>query len=96
MADFATHHDLDQAFEMLLGDLSESWASADIAYVHDIVSHGEYHDALENLIALGNNGRQTFSPDQLGRLEALARNIGTSVSALQAALHHRRGPVTAD
>ncbi len=95
MAELAAHHDLDQAFEMLLADLSESWASADIAYVRDIVSHGEYHDALENLIALDDNSRQTFNPDQLGRVEALARNIGTSVSALQAALHHRRGPVTA-
>lgn len=45
--------DFELAFTKLLSDLSETWAQCDIDYIQNIISHAEYGDALENIIAIG-------------------------------------------
>ncbi len=48
----------------------------DISYVQDEVGHGEYGDALENLIALGLRNGHGFGVGQARRMEALAMVLG--------------------
>jgi hypothetical protein len=55
---FRTLQELNFDFAKLLADLSQTWTTRDIAYVQDIVSHAEYGEALENLVAIGQrNGK---------------------------------------
>jgi hypothetical protein len=59
-------------FTSLLEELGQVWARQDIAYVSDEVTHGEYGDALENLIAIGLRNGKGFVPPQVAQIEALA------------------------
>jgi len=76
VTDFASYQNLDFAFAQLLADLSKTWAMRDVAYIQDIVSHAEYADALENLIAIGQGNGRSFSPDHLGRIAELSKIMG--------------------
>ena len=51
--DLAHSDYLQRAFTSLLGELGHLWPKQDVDYVSDEVGHGEYGDALENLIAIG-------------------------------------------
>jgi hypothetical protein len=46
------HVSIEKIFLLLLSIGSEKWAPEDIDYVKEIVKHGEYEDALQNLIAI--------------------------------------------
>jgi hypothetical protein len=82
MTDFAPYQKLDFAFASLLADLSETWAARDIAYVQEIVSHAEYGEALENLVAIGQRDGKAFSPDQLRRISVIGSAMGVEQSSL--------------
>ena len=73
MADLAHYDRLEQAFDALLQDLLPAWPmEKDVAYVREEVGHGEYGDALENLIAVGLSNGVGFSSSQVQQVEALA------------------------
>ena len=76
------HRDEDFAFASLLADLSKTWPARDIAYVQDIVSHAEYGEALENLVAIGQRNGEGFSPDQLRRISVIGAAMGMEQSSL--------------
>ena len=63
----------------LLANLSATWPIEDTTYVRELVDHGEYAEALDELIATGLQGRK-FSSDQAQRIRALASvmNMGGS------------------
>lgn len=46
------HASIEKLFLSLLSIGSEKWSPEDISYVKEIVVHGEYEDALQNLIAI--------------------------------------------
>jgi hypothetical protein len=89
MTDFAPYQKLNFAFASLLADLSKTWPARDIAYVQDIVSHAEYGEALENLVAIGQRNGKGFSPDQLRQISAIATAMGMEQSSLP---KHPEGP----
>ena len=73
MADLAHYDRLEQAFDALLQDLLPAWPTEkDVGYVREEVGHGEYGDALENLIAVGLSNGVGFSSSQVQQVEALA------------------------
>ena len=89
MTDFAPHQKRAFAFNQLLADLSETWSIADIADVCDIVTHAEYGEALENLIALGVSNGTEFDRGLIQRLEGIAAPMGMNVESLvNGAQHH--------
>jgi hypothetical protein len=86
MADLAPYDRLQRALGDLLQDLSAAWPKQDLDYVREEVGHGEYADALENLIALGLRNGAGFSPDQVRQVEALAAAMGIEGSTFLAQL----------
>lgn len=80
MADFAHLDRLRQNFTSLLRTLAATWPEQDIAYVREEIGHGEFGDALENLIALGLRNGQGFSLDHERRIEDLAAAMGMTES----------------
>ena len=77
----AAHYDrLQRGFDNLLQDLSTVWPKQDLDYVREETGHGEYSDALENLIAMGLQNGMGLSPDQAGQAEALAVAMGMEAS----------------
>jgi len=88
------HYDrLQQAFDNLLKDLSTVWPKQDLDYVCEEVGHGEYSDALENLIALGLRNSVGFSPAQARQAEALAVAMGMETSSFLTQLRKAIGKV---
>ena len=75
MLDFARVERMNQAFSVLLQELSATWPKKDIDYVDEEVGHREYEDALENLIALGLQNGKGFTSDQVFKIERLAEAI---------------------
>jgi hypothetical protein len=86
MADLAHYDRLQRALGDLLQDLSAAWPKQDLDYIREEVGHGEYGDALENLIALGLRNGTGFSPDQVRQVEALAAAMGMEGSTFLAQL----------
>jgi hypothetical protein len=86
MADLAHYDRLQRAFDDLLQNLCTAWPKQDLDYVREEVGHGEYGDALENLIALGLRNGAGFSPDQARQVEALAAAMGMEDSTVLAQL----------
>ncbi len=80
MADLAHYNRLQQIFDGLLQDLSTVWLKQDLDYVREELEHGEYGDALENLVALGLHNGMGFDPDQAQQIEALAAAMGVEDS----------------
>ncbi|MGH6678525.1 MAG: hypothetical protein ACREDL_06245 [Bradyrhizobium sp.] len=72
MVDPAHFDRIHRTFTSLLEELGQVWAKQDVAYVSDEVAHGEYGDALENLIAIGLRNGKGFVPPQVEQIEALA------------------------
>ena len=86
------HHDrLRQAFARLFQDLSATWPTQDLDYVREEVGHGEYGDALENLIALGLQNGKGFSPDHARQVEAMAAAMRMEDSSFLAQLREAGG-----
>lgn len=73
--DFAHSHRVERAFTDLLGELGGFWPKQDVHYVSEEVGHGEYGDALENLIALGLRNGNGFDPSHVKQIEALAKDM---------------------
>ncbi len=86
MAELAHYDRLQRAFDDLLQNLSAAWPKQDLDYVREEVGHGEYGDALENLIALGLRNAAGFSPGQVQQIEALAAAMGMEDSTFLAQL----------
>jgi hypothetical protein len=82
MAEFTTYQKLDFAFGQVLGDLSKSWSSADVAYVRDILAHAEYGEALENLIALGVGNGTTFDAALMAKLNDIGSAMGMDADGI--------------
>lgn len=80
--DLAHSDYLQRAFTSLLGEFGHLWPKQDVDYVSDEVGHGEYGDALENLIAIGLRNSQGFGPSQLQQIEALAAAMGMTDAPL--------------
>lgn len=91
MADLAHYDRLQRAFDGLLQDLSATWPKQDLEYVREEVGHGEYGDALENLVALGLRNGLGFDPDQVRLLEDLAALMELGGSSLLAQLREAGG-----
>lgn len=72
MIDPARFDRIHRTFTSLLEELGQVWAKQDVVYVIDEVAHGEYGDALENLIAIGLRNGKGFVPSQVEQIEALA------------------------
>ena len=90
MADLAHYDRLQRAFDDLLQDLSTAWPKQDLDYVREEVGHGEYSDALENLIAIGFRNGASFDSGQAGQVEALAVAMGIEQSPFLAQLREAR------
>jgi len=86
MLDIAHCERMDEAFAILLRDLSGTWPEQDIEYVREEVGHREYGDALENLIALGLKNGIGFSADQARKVEAIGVAVGIEDSPFLAQL----------
>ena len=52
MAEFSPEHLTELMFAELMVGLSTCWPASSVAYVADMVGHGEYGEALENLAAM--------------------------------------------
>jgi hypothetical protein len=89
MADLAHYDRLQRAFDDLLQNLCTAWPKQDLDYVREEVGHGEYGDALENLIALGLRSGAGFSSEQARQVEALAAAMGMEDSTFLAQLRAR-------
>ena len=75
----------------LLQELLQTWpAEDDLSYVHTYLDHGEYEEALSNLIAVGLRGAG-FTPDQLRRVMGLATSMGVEDSPMLHQLHDAYG-----
>ncbi|MBN9560050.1 MAG: hypothetical protein J0H14_04885 [Alphaproteobacteria bacterium] len=81
MIDHAHPDQLHQLFTSLLHELSAAWPKQDLEYVLEEIDHGEYEDALENLIALGLRNGRGFGPDGTRQVEALAAAMGMENSS---------------
>ena len=75
MVDPAHFERVHRTFTSLLEELGQVWAQQDVAYVSDEVAHGEYGDALENLLASGLRNGKGFVPSQVEQIEALAASM---------------------
>lgn len=73
--DLAHSHRVERAFTELLGELGRFWPKQDVDYVSEEVGHGEYGDALENLIALGLRNSKGFDASHVKQIEALAADM---------------------
>jgi hypothetical protein len=72
MVDLIKLAKLRQTFADLLDDLALTWPAKGIDYVREIVGHGVYGDALENLIAIELEDGVGLSRDHVRTIEALA------------------------
>ncbi len=72
MVDLVHADRVQQVFMSLLEALAHRWPKQDVDYVSDVVAHGEYGDALENLVAIGLRNGKGFHPSQARQVEALA------------------------
>jgi hypothetical protein len=72
MVDLAHADRLQRAFASLLESLARRWLKQDVDYVSDEVAHGEYGDALENLVAIGLRNGKGFDAAQTRQIDALA------------------------
>lgn len=82
MSNFAPYQNLDFAFGKLFEALSSTWSKSDIQYVHELVAHAEYGEALENLVAIGRQSGKPFTDGQAGMINKIAAEIGLSPSAV--------------
>ena len=90
MADVA-HSDIGADLVCLLQELLQTWpAEDDLNYVHVYLDHGEYEEALDNLIAVGLRGA-SFTPDQVRRVTNLATSMGVEGSPMLHQLHDAYG-----
>ena len=71
-----------QELSALLEDLLPSWPMEDdLEYVREYLDHGEYGEALDNLIAVGLRNGVGFDSRQVRRAEAIAEAMGMQNSA---------------
>lgn len=92
MADLVHYDRLERAFDTLLQDLLPTWPmEKDVGYVREEIGHGEYGDALENLVALGLGNGVGFSSSQVQQVEALAAMMGMEGSPWLARLREAGG-----
>jgi hypothetical protein len=80
--DLAHSDRVERAFANLLGELDRRWPRQDVDYVREEVGHGEYGDALENLIALGLRNGKGFDPSHVKQIETLAASMEMGNSPL--------------
>jgi hypothetical protein len=79
MADYKPYQDMNLRFAKLLADVAKTWQSRDIALVQDLVSHSEYGEAMECLIALGAGNGEGFTTGQSAIIEAICRALGVEM-----------------
>ena len=91
MPDFRPYQNLDFAFAQLFEGLSRSWATRDLKDVRELVSHAEYGEALDNLVAIGANNGRGFTTDQLARISDLCAKMGLDESSVLQRLHASTG-----
>ena len=90
MADVA-HFDIGADLMRLLQELLQTWpAEDDLNHVRVYLDHGEYEEALDNLIAVGLRGAG-FTPDQVRRVKDLATSMGVEDSPMLHQLHDAYG-----
>ena len=96
MANLAHYDRLERAFDSLLQDLLLAWPmEKNIEYVREEVGHGEYGEALENLIAVGLSNGVGFNSSQVQRVEALAAMMNMETSPWLARLRETRRQIGA-
>ena len=76
MPNFAPYQTLDFAFSKLFEALSSTWSKSDIGYVQELVGHGEYGEAFENLVAIGRQSGKVFTTSQTSMIADLAAKMG--------------------
>jgi len=81
MSNFAPYQNLDFAFSKLFEALSSTWSKSEFQIVQELVSHAEYGEALENLVAIGRQSGKSFTAGQTSMIAALAAKMGVSVGA---------------
>ena len=90
MADVA-HFDIGAGLADLLQELLKTWPMTDdLRGVSVYMDHGEYEEALDNLVAMGLRGAG-FTPGQVRRVTGLAVSMGLDDSPLLHRLHDAYG-----
>jgi hypothetical protein len=79
MADYKPYQDMNFRFAKLLEDVSKTWQARDIALVQDLVSHSEYGEAMECLLALGVNNGKGFSKGQSAIISEMCNTLGVEM-----------------
>jgi hypothetical protein len=79
VVDLAQIENIHRRFSELLQGLESIWPIEDVNYVREEIAHGEYGDALENLIALGVRNGLRFGPQRTNEIELLASAMGNRV-----------------
>jgi hypothetical protein len=82
MPNFQPYQNLDFAFAQLFEALSKSWATRDLNEVRELVTHAEYGEALDNLVAIGAQNGKGFTKDQLARISDLCTKMGLDVPSM--------------
>ena len=81
MADYRPYQNMDYCFAKLFEDLSKTWPTRDIAFVQELVSHSEYGEAMENLLALGAKNGKGFTKGQLAAIAGMCAKMGLDTSS---------------
>ena len=72
MADLA-HFDVGSDLAGLFADVLQTWPEEDdLRFIREYLDHGEYGEALENLVAVGLRNGVGFTRDQVRRLNDTA------------------------
>ncbi|HQT90356.1 MAG TPA: hypothetical protein PK677_17790 [Acidiphilium sp.] len=70
------HASIEKLFLSLLSIGSEKWSPEDIGYVKEIVVHGEYEDALQNLIAIAKIKNYKIDDKEIKLINEMAELMG--------------------
>jgi len=81
-------------FAKVLEDMSKTWPARDIAFVQDLVSHSEYGEAMECLLALGVQNGNGFTTAQSATLAEMSKALGVPMPATNATPSSPAAPST--
>jgi len=79
MADYKPYQDMNFRFAKLLEDVSKTWPAGDVTLVQDLVSHSEYGEAMECLLALGVNNGKGFTKGQSSTISEMCKTLGVEM-----------------
>jgi hypothetical protein len=84
-ADYKPYQDMNFRFAKLLEDVSKTWAARDVALVQELLSHSEYGEAMECLIALGFSNGKGFTKGQSAPISVMCKTLGVEMPPVKPA-----------